>query len=158
MLQPPANATSQACFGCGLWQRGLGNQSLHIEIKRLSWFVAILRQERAPNHRTLSKVVGRAEFECLHLLPPMTAPSSSKRPSCVRRRNTDVEIVARGTRGRHPEETSSSKNWKELLPRAILNLDHESKLSQLEAALAALGLRVSVSVTKVSPAATSMAA
>ena len=34
--------------------------------------------------------------------------------------------------------------------RRILNLDHESKLSQLEAALAALGLRASVSVTKVS--------
>jgi len=42
--------------------------------------------------------------------------------------------------------------------RRILNLDHESKLSQLEAALAALGLRASVSVTKVSPVATSMAA
>jgi antitoxin HicB len=42
--------------------------------------------------------------------------------------------------------------------RRILNIDHESKLSQLEAALAALGLRASVSVTKISPAATSMAA
>ena len=42
--------------------------------------------------------------------------------------------------------------------RRILNLDHESKLSQLEAALAVLGLRASVSVTKVSPLATSMAA
>jgi len=42
--------------------------------------------------------------------------------------------------------------------RRILNLDHESKLSQLEAALAVLGLRASVSVTKVSPVATSMAA
>ena len=42
--------------------------------------------------------------------------------------------------------------------RRILNLDHESKLSQLEAALAALGLRASVSVTKVSPVGTSMAA
>lgn len=42
--------------------------------------------------------------------------------------------------------------------RRILNLDHESKLSQLEAALAALGLRASVSVTKVSLVATSMAA
>ena len=42
--------------------------------------------------------------------------------------------------------------------RRILNLDHESKLSQLEAALAALGLRASVSVTKVSPIAASMAA
>jgi antitoxin HicB len=42
--------------------------------------------------------------------------------------------------------------------RRILDLDHESKLSQLEAALAALGLRASVSVTKVSPFATSMAA
>jgi len=40
--------------------------------------------------------------------------------------------------------------------RRILDLDHESKLSQLEAALAALGLRASVSVTKVSPIATSM--
>ena len=40
--------------------------------------------------------------------------------------------------------------------RRILDLDHESKLSQLEAALAALGLRASVSVTKVSPVATSM--
>ncbi len=35
--------------------------------------------------------------------------------------------------------------------RRILDLDHESKLSQLEAALAALGLRASVSVTKLSP-------
>lgn len=35
--------------------------------------------------------------------------------------------------------------------RRILDLDHESKLSQLEAALAGLGLRASVSVTKVSP-------
>ncbi|MDO8789391.1 MAG: type II toxin-antitoxin system HicB family antitoxin [Sulfuritalea sp.] len=42
--------------------------------------------------------------------------------------------------------------------RRILDLDHESKLSQLEAALAALGLRASVSVTKVSPIATYMAA
>lgn len=42
--------------------------------------------------------------------------------------------------------------------RRILDLDHESKLSQLEAALAALGLRASVSVTKVSPIATGMAA
>jgi len=42
--------------------------------------------------------------------------------------------------------------------RRILNLDHESKLSQLEAALAALGLRASVSVTKVSPIAASIAA
>jgi antitoxin HicB len=42
--------------------------------------------------------------------------------------------------------------------RRILDLDHESKLSQLEAALAALGLRASVSVTKVSPVVTSMAA
>ena len=41
--------------------------------------------------------------------------------------------------------------------RRILDLDHESKLSQLEAALAALGLRASVSVTKVSPVARSMA-
>ncbi len=41
--------------------------------------------------------------------------------------------------------------------RRILNLDHESKLSQLEAALAALGLRASVNVMKVSPVATSMA-
>lgn len=42
--------------------------------------------------------------------------------------------------------------------RRILDLDHESNLSQLEAALAALGLRASVSVTKVSPIATGMAA
>ena len=42
--------------------------------------------------------------------------------------------------------------------RRILNLDHESKLSQLDAALAALGLRASVSATKVSPIAASMAA
>lgn len=41
--------------------------------------------------------------------------------------------------------------------RRILDLGHESKLSQLEAALSALGLRASVSVTKVSPIATSMA-
>ena len=34
--------------------------------------------------------------------------------------------------------------------RRILDLDHESKLSQLEAALAAFGLRVAVSVSKVS--------
>lgn len=34
--------------------------------------------------------------------------------------------------------------------RRILDLDHESKLSQLEAAMAALGLRASVSVEKVS--------
>jgi antitoxin HicB len=42
--------------------------------------------------------------------------------------------------------------------RRILNLDHESKLSQLEAALAALGLRASVSVTKVAPVAAGMTA
>ena len=41
--------------------------------------------------------------------------------------------------------------------RRILDLDHESKLSQLEAALAALGLWVFVSVTKVSPVPASMA-
>lgn len=35
--------------------------------------------------------------------------------------------------------------------RRVLNLDHESKFSQLEAALAALGLRAAVSVSKVSP-------
>lgn len=35
--------------------------------------------------------------------------------------------------------------------RRILDFDHESKLSQLEAALAALGLRASVSVEKISP-------
>lgn len=35
--------------------------------------------------------------------------------------------------------------------RRVLDLDHESKLSQLEAALAALGLRAAVSVSKVSP-------
>jgi len=32
--------------------------------------------------------------------------------------------------------------------RRILNLDHESKFSQIEAALAALGLRASVNVEK----------
>ena len=42
--------------------------------------------------------------------------------------------------------------------RRILDLDHESKLSQLEAALAAMGLRASVSVTKVSSVATSITA
>ena len=42
--------------------------------------------------------------------------------------------------------------------RRMLDLDHESKLSQLEAALAALGLRASVNVAKISPRATSMAA
>jgi len=42
--------------------------------------------------------------------------------------------------------------------RRILDLDHESKLSQLEAALAALGLRATVNVTKVPPVATGMAA
>jgi len=41
--------------------------------------------------------------------------------------------------------------------RRILNLDHESKLSQLEAALGALGLRASVSVSRVLPVAPSMA-
>ena len=35
--------------------------------------------------------------------------------------------------------------------RRIVDLDHESKLSQLEAALSALGLRLSVRGTKVSP-------
>ncbi len=35
--------------------------------------------------------------------------------------------------------------------RRILDLDHESKLSHLEAALAAVGLRMAVSVSKVSP-------
>ena len=42
--------------------------------------------------------------------------------------------------------------------RRVLDLDHESKLSQLEAALSALGLRVAVSVSKVSPAPSSVAA
>jgi len=42
--------------------------------------------------------------------------------------------------------------------RRILNLDHESKLSQLEAALAALGLRASVNVTKILPTAASITA
>jgi len=41
--------------------------------------------------------------------------------------------------------------------RRILNLDHESKLSQLEAALGALGLRASVSVSKLMPVAPNMA-
>ena len=35
--------------------------------------------------------------------------------------------------------------------RRILDLDHESRLSQLESALAALGLRATVSVSKVAP-------
>ncbi len=42
--------------------------------------------------------------------------------------------------------------------RRILDLDHESKLSQLEAALAALGLRATVSVTEIPPISTGMAA
>lgn len=42
--------------------------------------------------------------------------------------------------------------------RRILDLDHESKLSQLEAALSALGLQASVNVVKVSPVANSLAA
>jgi len=42
--------------------------------------------------------------------------------------------------------------------RRILDLDHESKLSQLEIALAALGLRASVSVMKVSPGRSSIPA
>ena len=42
--------------------------------------------------------------------------------------------------------------------RRILDLDHESKLSQLEAALAALGLHAAVSVSKVSPLASRVAA
>lgn len=41
--------------------------------------------------------------------------------------------------------------------RRILDLDHESKLSALESALAALGLRADVSVSKVSPVASSVA-
>lgn len=41
--------------------------------------------------------------------------------------------------------------------RRILDLDHESKLSQLEAALAALGLQASISVVKVSPIANGLA-
>lgn len=41
--------------------------------------------------------------------------------------------------------------------RRILNRDHESRLSQLEAALGVLGLRASVSVSKVLPVASSMA-
>jgi len=41
--------------------------------------------------------------------------------------------------------------------RRILDLDHESRLSQLDGALAALGLRVSVSVSKVSSPASGMA-
>jgi antitoxin HicB len=40
--------------------------------------------------------------------------------------------------------------------RRILDLDHESKLSQLEAALAALGLRAAVSVSKLAPVASSV--
>jgi hypothetical protein len=42
--------------------------------------------------------------------------------------------------------------------RRTLNLDHGSRLARLEAALAALGLQVSVSVTKVSPVTASMVA
>lgn len=41
--------------------------------------------------------------------------------------------------------------------RRMLDLDHESKLSQLDAALAALGLRAAVSVSKVSPVASRVA-
>lgn len=41
--------------------------------------------------------------------------------------------------------------------RRVLDLDHESKLSALEDALAALGLRAAVSVSKVSPVASSVA-
>jgi len=42
--------------------------------------------------------------------------------------------------------------------RRILDLDHESRLSQLESALAALGLRADVTVSKLSPADSSLAA
>ena len=42
--------------------------------------------------------------------------------------------------------------------RRILDLDHESTLSQLEAALAALDLRAAVSVSKVSPVDSSVTA
>ena len=40
----------------------------------------------------------------------------------IRRQATknDAEIVARGTRGHHPEGASSSKNWKELGLRAVV--------------------------------------
>lgn len=42
--------------------------------------------------------------------------------------------------------------------RRILDLDHESKLSQLEAALAVLGLRAEVSVSKLAPSPAKVAA
>lgn len=42
--------------------------------------------------------------------------------------------------------------------RRILDIDHESKLSHLELALAALGLRMDVSVSKVSPVSSNAAA
>jgi antitoxin HicB len=42
--------------------------------------------------------------------------------------------------------------------RRILDLDHESKLSQLEAALAVLGLRAAVSVSKLAPTAAKVSA
>jgi len=41
--------------------------------------------------------------------------------------------------------------------RRVLDLDHESKLSALEAALAALGLRAEISVSKVAPVDSSLA-
>lgn len=94
---------------------------------------------------------------------PLPMPSKAKRgqPMVVLPPRVAIKLAIHEAMG---EQGVTQARLGELLGidgrqvRRILDLDHESKLSQLEATLAALGLRASVSVTKVSPIATSMAA
>ncbi len=68
-------------------------------------------------------------------LPPLAALKLAIHDAMTRQRITQGTLAARlGVDGRQV--------------RRILDLDHESKFSQIEAALAAVGLRASVSVEK----------
>ena len=68
-------------------------------------------------------------------LPPLAALKLAIHDAMTQQRVTQVALAERlGVDGRQV--------------RRLLNLDHESKFSQIEAALAVLGLRASVSVEK----------
>ena len=71
-------------------------------------------------------------------LPPLAALKLAIHDAMTQQRITQVQLADRlGIDGRQV--------------RRILDLDHESRFSQIEAALAALGLRASVGVEEIAP-------
>jgi antitoxin HicB len=71
-------------------------------------------------------------------LPPLAALKLAIHDAMTQQRITQVQMADRlGIDGRQV--------------RRILDLDHESKFSQIEAAFASLGLRASVGVEKIVP-------